>query len=104
VVSLGDRVVVQGRAVPTRGLMTASWLANAAARASRSNMDTNTGVAPCVSMAYALAAPRTNVDAVWLAPTSAGTAYLPMAPVPPVTKTRIANLLVTRRRGRRWGR
>ncbi len=86
-------LVIGGMAVAR--LTTASWPANAPVSAGASKRDTSTGVAPCSRRAAALAGVRARADTSWSAVANAGTAWLPIAPVPPVTNTRIAVTLPT---------
>jgi hypothetical protein len=68
-------------------LTTASCPANTSASADRSNSDTDTGSAPCRARPAALSGVRASAVTAWPSAISAGIAWLPIAPVPPVTKT-----------------
>src|SRR5215471_1591668 len=68
-------------------LTTTSCPANASARALGSNSDASAGVAPCWRSQSALTGLRASADTWWPADTKAGTAWPPIAPVPPVTNT-----------------
>lgn len=76
-------------------LITASWPANAAASADGSNSDTGTGVASCAVSTAALCGVRASAVTVCPARINAGTACPPIAPVPPVTNTRMASHTTT---------
>jgi hypothetical protein len=68
-------------------LTTASCPENAAVRAARSKIDTDTGSAPCLANIAAFSGVRASAVTVCPLPTRAGTAWPPIPPVPPVTNT-----------------
>src|SRR5215471_16842863 len=79
-------------------LTTTSCRANASARPLGSNSDASTGVAPRWRSQSALTGLRASADTWWPADTGAGTAWLPRAPVPPVTNTSRPGMLARPRR------